>query len=551
MLSVPLDAVLRTTELDQRAARTPDYRSQSEALEVLARALADSPRDILTTLCQVAQNVCGAGSAGISLLSRNDGGATFWWPAITGRWREHAGGGTPREFGPCGIVLDRDRTQLFTRPERYYPYIRGVAPQIEEALLAPFHAHGRPVGTVWVLSHDATRRFDAEDRRQLESLATFASAAYQLLESLDAFREADRRKDEFLATLAHELRNPLAPIRTGLSILNVGGSAEQQARTRQMMERQVRHLVHMVDDLLDLSRISQGKIVLKKSVVDLREVLHGAIEIARPLIEANRHEFIMRLADGPLTVDADPTRLAQVIANLLNNAARYTPPGGRLELHTAVDGPQLLIRVSDNGIGIPEEMLPQIFDLFVQVGGGSEHAQGGLGIGLTLVRGLVELHGGSIAAASGGPGQGTTMTVRLPLAEPRAATDTGDETGTQRGTAHRILVVDDNTDAASSLAMLLELDGHVTRVAHSGAHALAAIPDFAPHIVFLDIGLPDINGYEVARRVRAMEGLRTRPRLIALTGWGSEEDRRQAADAGFDAHLVKPVDPAGLGTVLG
>jgi signal transduction histidine kinase len=372
----------------------------------------------------------------------------------------------------------------------------------------------------------------------------------RLAEALERVSDQDRRKDEFLATLAHELRNPLAPIRTGLSILRSSATPEQQARTREMMERQLKHLVRMVDDLLDISRISLGKVTLKKERIDFRTALHSAIETTRALIEARRHGFSVHLPPDALPLEVDPTRLAQIIANLLNNAAKYTPEGGRIGLHAAREGETLVVRICDNGIGIPAHMLARVFEMFTQVSGAVEHGPGGLGIGLTLVRGLVEMHGGVVSAESAGPGQGTTVTVRLPLA-PRKNADAADS-GSEHTTvgARRILVVDDNADAASSLAMLLELEGHATRVANTGSAVLATVREFAPHAVFLDIGLPDISGYEVARRLRDSLSEHALPRLIALTGWGSDEDRRQALAAGFDAHLVKPVEPAELRAVL-
>jgi PAS domain S-box-containing protein len=372
----------------------------------------------------------------------------------------------------------------------------------------------------------------------------------RLADALARVSEQDRRKDEFLATLAHELRNPLAPIRTGLSILQRGGSSEQQARTREMMERQLRHLVHMVDDLLDISRVTLGKVTLKKERVDFRAILHSALETTRPLIERQGHEFAVRLPEDPLPLDVDPTRVAQVFANLLNNATKYTPRGGRLQLTADIEAGWLVVRVADNGVGIPPDMLPRVFDLFTQVGGSIDNSQGGLGIGLTLVRALVELHQGQVVAESAGAGLGTTMTVRLPLAslEPEAAEP--EPHAPHSAGRLKILVVDDNVDAATSLAMLLELEGHVTSVAHSGLGALTAVNDFRPDAVFLDIGLPDISGYEVARRLRAAPAAERTARLIALTGWGSEEDRRQALAAGFDSHLIKPVDPMELGAAL-
>jgi signal transduction histidine kinase len=361
--------------------------------------------------------------------------------------------------------------------------------------------------------------------------------------------EQDRRKDEFLATLAHELRNPLAPISTGLSILKHGTTPEVQAKTREMMERQLRHLVHMVDDLLDISRVTLGKVTLKKEHVDFRTVLNSALEVARPIIENSRHEFAVRLPADPLPLDADPTRIAQVIANLLNNAAKYTPPGGRVELIAAREGDTLVIDVADSGVGIPADMLTRVFDMFTQVGRTIDRAQGGLGIGLTLVRGIVEMHGGTVTAASAGPGQGTVLSVRLPLATleaQEAPTMPAHDSSFQR---HRILVVDDNADAADSLSMLLGLEGHEMQVAHSGEQSLNVAALFKPDIVFLDIGLPGIDGYEVARRMRADTRYGS-PRIVALTGWGTEDDRRQAHAAGFDGHLVKPVDPTRLAATL-
>ncbi|MEO8064048.1 MAG: ATP-binding protein [Pseudomonadota bacterium] len=362
--------------------------------------------------------------------------------------------------------------------------------------------------------------------------------------------EQDRRKDEFLATLAHELRNPLAPIRTGLQILRVGGNAEQSGKTHDMMERQLRHLVRMVDDLLDISRITLGKVTLRKERIDFRAVLHSATESTRSLIESANHEFAVRLPPDPLPLDVDPTRLTQVIANLLNNSAKYTPPGGRIQLTADIDGTQLILKVTDNGVGIPADMLPRVFEMFTQVGRSIDRSQGGLGIGLTLVRRLVEMHGGKIDAQSAGHGLGTTFTVALPLAPGSAALpDDGQEAPTSSA-PRRILVVDDNVDAAASLAMLLELDGHTLRVADNGDDALIVAEEFVPDVVFLDIGLPTINGYEVARRLRANPQLPRNMRLIALTGWGTDEDRRRAQAAGFDQHLVKPVDPELLAALL-
>jgi signal transduction histidine kinase len=379
------------------------------------------------------------------------------------------------------------------------------------------------------------------DQERLARVLNRERAQARLLE------EQDRRKDEFLATLAHELRNPLAPIRTGLHFLRMGGAGDQAARTHEMMERQLRHLVRLVDDLLDISRITLGKVELKKERVDFRTVLGSALESTRPLIEASRHELTVRLPPVPLPLDADPTRLAQIFANLVNNAAKYTPSGGRIQLSAEVEASNLAVRVSDTGIGIPAEMLSRVFDMFTQVGRSIDHSQGGLGVGLTLVRRLLELHGGTVDAESAGDNQGSTFIVKLPLAARAEALDVPAPPVASRH-ARRILVVDDNADAAQSLSMLLELEGHATRVANDGACALRAAAGFLPDTVFLDIGMPGMNGYEVARHLRDAYGPSLR--IIALTGWGAEEDRRRAHAAGFDHHLVKPVDPAMLGAAL-
>lgn len=368
-----------------------------------------------------------------------------------------------------------------------------------------------------------------------------------------ALREADRRKDEFLATLAHELRNPLAPMTYSLEILKQEGlPPEILAGAREMNERQLHHLVRLVDDLLDVSRISQDKLELRLTDVELASILHQAVEVARPLAQIKNHEIDVQLPGEPIYLNGNATRLAQVFSNLLNNACKFTPPGGRIQLLAERLGGVAKVTVSDNGVGISAEMLPKVFDIFTQADHSIERSQGGLGIGLTLVRRLVELHGGAIVAESPGLGLGSKFSVTLPMhsgtrhefpRDPKPAAVTSgvpNGTGEESSEASRILVVDDNQDAAQVLSLLIGRAGHVTQVAHDGLSALKAAEEFRPDIALLDIGLPKMNGFQVARCIRS-ETWGKDMVLIAVTGWGQDHDRMESREAGFDAHVVKPV----------
>lgn len=374
----------------------------------------------------------------------------------------------------------------------------------------------------------------------------------QLRQLADNLSEMDRRKTEFLATLAHELRNPLAPILNGLQIMHLAADKPATvARVRDVMERQVNQMVHLVNDLLDVARITRGQIELKLERADLKTIIASAVETSMPLIEAGRHQFQMQLAEDPLPLDADPTRLAQVLGNLLNNAAKYTPAGGHISLRALRDGNEALIEVRDSGVGIPAESIATVFDMFTQVGQNMGRAQGGLGIGLSLVRRLAELHGGSATAASPGAGLGSTFSVRLPLLqeEAQASAVPAAPDSDASGPHFRVLVVDDNVDAADTLAAVLDMMGHATQVAHDGAQALAVAPQFLPDVIFLDIGLPGMNGYEVARALRRIPA-GANVVLVALTGWGAENDRSQSSAAGFDHHLTKPANLLVIGELL-
>jgi PAS domain S-box-containing protein len=394
------------------------------------------------------------------------------------------------------------------------------------------------------VGRDVTERKRAEEEHRL--LLTQREVA-------EALRQADRRKDEFLAMLGHELRNPLAPISTAVEILRRLPNANDQIRwVGDVVGRQVAHLKRLVDDLLDVSRITRGKIGLQMELLDLEHVVAHAVETSRPLFVARKHELTVNVSPG-LRVRGDAIRLAQLLSNLLNNAAKFTNLGGRIALTAERDGEEAVLTVRDHGVGIPSEMLDRVFDLFTQVDGSRDRAPGGLGIGLTLVKRLVEMHGGSVVARSEGQGCGCEFAVRLP-ALPTSAGDPSARIASSgprptvadgprsTGAARRVLVVDDMIDAAESLAHMLELQGHEVRVAYDGVAALDAADGFRPEIVFLDIGLPRVNGLEVARRLRARFGPQAML-IVATTGFGTQNDRRETTEAGFDHHLVKPIDP--------
>ncbi|MCC2955494.1 response regulator [Massilia sp. IC2-477] len=423
---------------------------------------------------------------------------------------------------------------------------------IKAIICCPLVKQGRLVAMMAVHQR-APRRWTADEIALVDAVVERCWAHIERVRSTEALREADRHKSEFLATLAHELRNPLAPIRNGLEVLRVSeGKPEAMARVRAMMERQVGHMVHLINDLLDIARVSTGKVVLKVERVTLQAVVASAVETSMPLLEAARHTLDLAVPEQPLWLDADHVRLSQVLSNLLSNAAKYTPPGGRVRIEGGMEEGGVVLRVSDTGIGIAQDALGSIFDMFTQVARSLDRSKGGLGIGLSLVRHLVMLHGGTVAAESRGPGQGSSFTVRLPAAQVGAEGEPAahDGTGARTGASMRILVADDNTDAADSLAALLQAGGHTVRTVYDGAQALQAAPAFAPDLAFLDIGMPGMDGYQTARALRALPGLKDL-RLVALTGWGAQEDRARSREAGFDHHLLKPAAPEQLAAILG
>jgi PAS domain S-box-containing protein len=423
---------------------------------------------------------------------------------------------------------------------------------IRSLLCVPLRINGVTCGTL-VFYFRTPHRFSPVEVRVGTALGNLAAAAIGSAELYEEVRDADRRKDEFLAMLAHELRNPLAPLRNALHILSVPDLGRGQGeQVRAMMARQVEHLVRMVDDLLDVSRLLRGKIELRPEPFDVAEAVRRAVETAQPVIDALGHELTVVLPAEPLPVRGDLVRLAQVFANLLNNAAKYTDRSGRIRIAAGREGGQVAVRVRDTGVGIAPDLLPKVFDLFVQADRSAARTQGGLGIGLTLVKRLVEMHGGTVEVRSDGPGQGSEFVVRLPPAEvelpPSVSTNGQVRVAARAGAPLRVLVVDDNVDAAESLAVVLRSVGHTVRTAHCGPAAVQVAAALRPEAVVLDIGLPGMDGYEVAQQLR--RGPAAGASLIALTGYGQEEDRRRSKAAGFDHHLVKPVDPAVLTELL-
>jgi PAS domain S-box-containing protein len=410
---------------------------------------------------------------------------------------------------------------------RFRHFKTGEARWMAYKLLTLTDADGNPTAF-------ATVSQDVTERKQL---------ADDLMRLAADLSEADRRKNEFIATLAHELRNPLAPVSNMLEVLkHAEGDIETLRRARGTMERQLGQIVRLVDDLLDLNRISRDRLELRPSDVELSSLIHQAIEVAGPLLDAAGHELRLDLPEEPIYLHADPARLAQVFGNLLNNSCRYTRPGGSIQVSAKLLNNQVLVTVKDNGVGIPKDKLKSIFDMFAQVYRGTETSQGGLGIGLTLVKRLVEMHDGSVEARSAGEDQGSEFLVRLPvLSEAQKPSAARSIAAAEPAATHRILIVDDNRDNAESLALLLGITGNETYIARDGIEAIEAAAEHRPEVVLLDIGLPKLSGHDVCRRIRA-EAWGKDIVVIALTGWGQEEDRRKSQEAGFDGHLVKPVD---------
>ncbi|MFC5513357.1 PAS domain S-box protein [Massilia jejuensis] len=465
-------------------------------------------------------------------------------PARYERWRSFHADGRPRVRAEFADARALRGERVVPGIEALYRKDDGSEIWTQVAAVPLKGSDESPNGLVSIVTNiDAFKRTEAALR--------LAEANQRSL--FDEVAKSNKNLSEFLAVLAHELRNPLAPILTGLEIMRMrADSHDTVSNVRGIIERQVKQLSHLINDLLDIARVTNGKVDIKKKASDLNLIVANAVETSLPLIEKSHHRFSLALPDGPLPVSADPTRIAQVIGNLLTNAAKYTPQGGNIRLVVERDGGEAVVSVHDDGIGIPAESLDMVFDMFSQVGRNMQHAQGGLGIGLSLVRQLVALHGGTVAAISAGADRGSTFVVRLPLdlgAAPASAQAVAARPGAAPAKVLRILVTDDNVDAATTLAALLEMHGHELRIAHDGAQALQIAAQFRPEVVFLDIGMPGMTGYEAARRLRGMPELE-RSIIVAVSGWGAKEDLSRSREAGFDMHFTKPVAPQHLSDFL-
>jgi signal transduction histidine kinase/CheY-like chemotaxis protein len=512
-------------------------QEQPNAQRVHHQALLDHLHDLLQAL-------------GRSLAEADDAAACqHCLPAtVHGEQRWEAGWSLPevvRDYQILRLViLDYLEEVLKHPPSPRVVMAIGLA--LDEAIAASV--------SMYVKSRDEYLRQLEQERAERER-----QIREHLRQQAEILREVDRRKNEFLAILGHELRNPLAPLWHAVKLLELHQAADPMTlQLRDIIKRQVQQLTRLADDLLDISRIAQGKVELRKERVHLAAVVAQAVQTSAPHLKARHHQLEVHTPSEPIWLEADPARLVQVLVNLLNNAAKYTEPGGRIWLTVEREGDETaVIRVRDNGMGIPAGMLPHVFELFTQGEWSTDHAQGGMGIGLALVRRLVELHGGTITASSAGLGQGSEFVVRLPALPAQTVSREGPSgTGGERPVSpipqparRRILIVDDNVDAAKSLSMLLSLEGHEIQLAHDGPTAIQAAQDFQPDVVLLDIGLPRMDGYQVARALRERPEL-AKVLLVALTGYGQDDDRRRSHEAGFDAHLVKPVDLDALRFIL-
>lgn len=549
----------QTDELSVRPARPADHAAENSVLLRLARAQSGSRERLLQEIADAALLLCDAGSSGISLVEGADLARQFRWLAVAGVCTGLQGKTTAWQGCPCRLVLESAAPQLFVRPQEQFSSLQFPGVDIAEALVVPIPTETGFVGAIWVMSHTPTRQFDLEDVRLLSDLAIFAGAALTIVDARDTGEETERRHNEFIAMLGHELRNPMAPIDSA-----IGAARELCADNRQAVEvltiaqRQMRHLRTLVDDLLDAARLKHGKLAIKHSDTSLNEIAFDAVTAVKHHIQARRHSLSLTGLEQRVPVRADHVRLSQVLGNLLSNAAKYTPIGGKIELAVKIVDDEnepaqknmVVIEVNDNGIGIDSSVQPHVFELFAQSARVNARAEGGLGIGLAVAKRMVELHGGTISLHSDGRNRGTSVTLRLPILRAREDPPAmGDTAQSPSAGPVRLLVVDDNADALQALGILLELEGHQVTLSDSGREAVGLIRQTPPEVAIIDVGMPDMDGFDVARAVRADSRLDD-VMLVALTGYAAESDKSRALAAGFDYHLTKPLSLEKLRYIL-
>jgi PAS domain S-box-containing protein len=559
-----IGVVMDITDRKQAEEATRQRSEQVWRLaEIAARInLATDVDSVCGVVAEEVRHLIGAHQSVIGFTTDQNWGQAINTKSLSDKYAAYRSYDTkPDGSGIYSVVCRTNRPVRMTQAElEAHPAYKGFGkeagnhPPLRGWLAAPLVGRdGRNIGLIQLSDKADGGEFTADDEGVLVQLAQMASVAIENARLVESLRESDRRKTDFLATLAHELRNPLAPLRNGLQVMKLArNDAGAVERSRSMMERQLGQMVRLIDDLMDLSRISRDKIMLRKERVEMAKVVQQAVETSRPLIEASGLDLTINVPPRPIFVDADVTRLAQVFTNLLNNAAKYTEPGGHVTLTVQRQGGDAVVSVRDTGVGIPAHMLPKVFEMFTQVDRSLERSQGGLGIGLSLVKRLVEMHGGSAEARSEGHGRGSEFIVRLPLVLSLAGPQRDDaiEEGAAVVTARRrILVADDNRDSALSLAMMLNMLGNEAQTAYDGLEALDVAAACRPDVVLLDIGMPKLNGYDTARRIREQPWGQNMV-LVAVTGWGQEEDKRRSQEAGFNTHLVKPVDPTALEKLL-
>ncbi|MEZ0606080.1 ATP-binding protein [Paraburkholderia sp. IW21] len=566
---------LITAVLDERSHRAPDFAAENDALHRLARALTSPDAAMLQTLADMALNLCDAGSAGIGLREHcADGVPAFRWAALSGHCAAFAGTVVPSDDSPSGVTLRLSEAQLFSFPQRHFACLEHIAPEVVEELVVPIPGRPEPWGTLWVMSHDRQRLFDTEDRRILTSLANFTCATLTITQAKaaaearaadaeaagNALALAEARKDDFIATLSHELRNPIAPIDSALmAARKLSADSPSVLSALDIADRQLRLLKRLVSDLLDASRVKHGKLAVHRSYGLLQDIVADAVTAMKSDVRTSQHELHITVPPYPVTVHADVMRLTQVVCNLLSNAVKYTPPGGDISL--TVEAPDLsseptpgespgdaVITVKDNGSGIPASLLPHVFEMFAQSASARKHSEGGLGIGLAVVKHLVTAHNGAVTIASAGEGQGTEVTLRLPIV--CASVVAWSAAAPRTIEPKRILLVDDSADATEALGTLLELEGHEVKRATNGPEALAIVESFSPDVALIDIAMPGMDGQELAQllRLRAQCSL---TKLVALTGYKRATGMPATDERVFDAHLIKPLSLNDLAMVLG